>query len=150
MSFQIWTPGKFVYCPLCKEPFKTMGAIYQGRQIEVYFCREDKIFTFPFDPAFNKWFDTDKTIPCSNCSNKSVRWFLRHLDDYFKTVCIDCGVGVETDARATFNEKGLIELDEFIENQPTETIINIPLKRLKVTSDQLARYRAKKENNGQT
>lgn len=146
----IWVPNKEIFCPLCDEPFSQLKARYQGRDIIAYICREDKIFIFAFDPAFNKWRDTDKTIPCANCNYKSVRWFLRYLDDYFQSVCPECGVVSKSDTQASFNKKGLIELDDFIQNQAQDMgEIKIPIKMLKMPPDKLAQLKQRLSQKGQ-
>lgn len=128
--------NKKIYCPLCLEPFLEITGRYRGKAVRTFVCRTDKIFTFIFDPAFNKWFDTDKTIPCGNCGHKKVLWFLRHMDDYFKSVCPECGLVQESDTRAGFTEKGLIELPEFTQNQAQDMgEIMIPIKSLKMPED---------------
>lgn len=130
----IWIPNKQVFCPLCHEPFKIMKMMYHGKVVKAYVCRTDKIFTFDFDLAFNKWFDTDKTIPCPTptCNGRPMRWFSRYVDGYLKAVCTYCDIALEKDSDVQFTKDGLIELDEFQQNEPTEEKIYLPIDKLKI------------------
>jgi hypothetical protein len=105
-------------------------------------CRPCKIFTFPFDPAFNKWRDSDKKIPCPHCQHDEVKWFLRHLDQYIKFVCPKCGIIGEGDCNALVKDDGSMDLElmEGSEQVPEETRIEIPVDKLnlpKNTKDKL-------------
>ena len=145
----IWIPNKKVFCPLCKEPFSIRkGLLPDGRIIKIYYCKTDNIFTFDFDPAFNKWMDSNKIISCPECQEE-MRWFLRHVDGYMKAYCPSCGLAFEKDSGSTVNESGEIEMEEFDQEEPEETEIQIPISKLKLSEDkkQWLKKVIRKKNN---
>lgn len=144
----IWVPNKEVYCPLCLLPFKKRKVSIHGQLIEVYFCRTDSVFTFSFDPAFNKWFDTNKTISCPKCENP-LRWFCRYTDGFFKSLCGTCNLEIKRDIAPNFDTKtGEIDLDEFDQNKPTESMIYLPVDKLKISEEQKRRLKYKLRKRG--
>lgn len=148
----IWIPNRDAHCPLCLEPFrKKKFRLPSGTITTVYFCKEDNIFTFDFDPSFNKWFDTDKQIDCPACAAK-LRWFSRYADGYLKAFCPECGIGFEKDSDVRMNKDGSIALEEFTQEEPKETRIEIPIDRLNISADKKAelkdKVRRKNEEGG--
>lgn len=145
----VWIPDKRVCCPLCDQPFKGLVVRWpNGMRVKAYVCPTDKIQTFAFDPAWNKWRDTDKTIPCPQCQTP-MKWFLRYHDGYFKAICPNkvCRAIIEKDTEPGLNTKGGVELDEFKENEPTERRIEIPIDHLNVSQKKKEelRYKVRKQ-----
>jgi endogenous inhibitor of DNA gyrase (YacG/DUF329 family) len=121
-----------VYCPLCEEAMSKREIMVHGKYATVFFCRHCAVGTFDFDPAFNKWRDTDKEIPCPACGN-AVKWFARYIDGYFKSKCPKCGIGMEKDGDVKFGDHGNIIIPEDMEPEETEepVHISIPVHALK-------------------
>ena len=139
---------KNVYCPLCDEKFKRRRVQYQGHITTAFFCRHCNIGTYEFDPAFNKWRDTDKEIPCANCGTP-LKWFIRYMDGFFAAVCPrkGCGFSMRKDSNVDFNEKGEIELEDFDQPEPEVTEIKIPINKLNLNEDQKNMIRKKSKEN---
>jgi len=142
----IWVPKKDVFCPLCDERM-TIKKVRTptGVILNLYFCAIDKVGIWEGDPAFNKWRDTDKTILCPECKTP-LKWFLRYMDGYMKAICPACGTKLEKDSDCGINSQGGIELDDFEENQPKETRIEVPVDKLNLTADQKKIIKAKLKN----
>lgn len=120
-----------VYCPLCEQPMSRREVMVHAKTATVVFCRLCKIGTFDFDPAFNKWRDADKTIPCPTCGNP-LKWFARYLDGYLKAHCPHCKTGMEKDGDVKFGKGGNIILPEDMEEDNEAPVhVNIPVSALK-------------------
>ena len=83
---------KQTWCPLCEREMMKAPVMYGNMKTTAVICRHCKIFTFTFDPAFNKWRDSDLKISCPHCDHPEVKWFLRYVDQYIKFVCPKCGI----------------------------------------------------------
>ena len=143
----IWIPNKEIFCPLCDEPFKVRKLKWaNGMTIKTYICQPCKIFTFPIDPAFNKWRDTDKVIECPKCQT-SMKWFSRFMDNYMKTECPSCGLGFEKDSDMTVNEDGTVEVEDFKEDLPEDITMEIPVDKLKIPEDKKRQLKHKIRKN---
>jgi len=104
----------------------------KGKFATVFFCRPCGIGTFDFDPAFNKWRDTDKKIPCANCQYESIKWFARYIDGYFKGICPRCKAVIQSDVDVRFGKGDEIIIPEEMEQEEIEepTEIRIPYSHL--------------------
>ncbi len=138
----IWTPNKKVFCPLCDEPFKKQTIQYQGKLINFYICRTDKVGIFPFDPMFDKWRDTDKVIPCPSCNNP-MKWFGRMIDCYMKCECPVCGICVEKDSDMSVSAKDGVTVEDMIEPEPEVFDIQVPIDKLNLSPEKKAQLRKK-------
>ena len=118
-----------IYCPLCELEMKKARVSIKGNPAHIYYCRPCNIGIYDFDPAFNRWRDTDKTIPCPNCSYEKMKWFARYMDGFFKGVCPKCHAEVKKDGDVRFQKDGSIVIPEEMEDdnieEPTE--LKIPL-----------------------
>lgn len=137
-----------VYCPLCEAPMSRRQVQIKGKYATVYFCRPCSIGTFDFDPAFNKWRDADKKIPCANCHFESIRWFARYIDGYFKGFCPRCKAVMQSDVDVRFGDNDEIIIPEEMEEEKIEdpTEIQIPFSHLekKFGVDKVKEFKDKK------
>jgi endogenous inhibitor of DNA gyrase (YacG/DUF329 family) len=134
-----------VYCPLCEAPFQRRKVQVYGKVVEIYFCRPCNITVLPVDPAFNKWRDADKEIPCSTCG-KPLKWFARYIDGYFKSVCPSCKTTMEKDGDVKFKDSGAIIIPDEMEsdNEEVPIRVTIPVDKLKgLSNDQRNVLKAK-------
>lgn len=140
---------KHIWCPLCEKEMMKQPIMYGQMRTTAYICKPCKIFTFSFDPAFNKWRDSDKKIPCPACSCSEVKWFSRHIDQYMKFICPQCGVQGEGDCNAVFNQDGSLDLElmDGSEQMPEETRVEIPIEKLKIPLQQKLKLAAKIRKN---
>jgi DNA-directed RNA polymerase subunit RPC12/RpoP len=101
----------------------------------LFFCRPCTVGIYEFDPAFNKWRDAEKEIPCANCG-KPLNWFARYMDGYFKAVCKYCGTKMEKDGDVQFKKSGAIVIPDEMESDEEEPVrLQIPIDKLKGLSD---------------
>jgi len=138
-----------IWCPLCEAEMKKDFMMYGQMKANAYICYPCQIFTFSFDPAFNKWRDADKDIPCPNCEHKAVKWFSRHVDDYMKFVCPKCGIKGEGDCTSMVNSDGSVDLElmEGSAQAPEETRVEVPIDHLKIPLDMKMKLKAKMKHN---
>lgn len=142
---------RLVYCPLCNEQMKRRELLMGGKRAVLYYCRLCEIGVYDFDPAFNKWRDADKAIPCSTCG-KPLNWFARYMDGYFKAVCPSCGTKLEKDGDVRFKKSGAIVIpDEMEEDNAEEPVrVTIPVHKLKgLGRDQQDALRRRLSRGGQ-
>ena len=131
----VWIPNKQVFCPLCDKPFEIKRFRFPNRQIvPSYICRSCNVFTFKFDPLFNKWRDTDKEVPCPVCKT-SMKWFGRMTDNFIKAQCPECGVGFTKDSDMAISKSGAVETEDMFEPQPEPTQIKIPIDKLPTSEE---------------
>lgn len=121
-----------IWCPLCEKPMRSNRIQHQGKIFNLFVCRPCKIGCFDFDPAFNKWRDADKVIPCGTCGNP-VKWFIRYLDGYFKSFCPYCKTTMEKDGDVNISKGGALILPEDMDDDPVEEPVQvmIPFDKLK-------------------
>ena len=121
-----------VFCPLCDQPMSRREVMLpDGKTATAVFCRPCNIGIFTFDPAYNKWRDTDKEIPCAMCGNP-IKWFARYIDGFFKGFCPKCKAVVKKDGDVRFAKSGAIIIPEDMEEDfepPVE--VSIPVSKLK-------------------
>lgn len=143
-----------VYCPLCDKPMVRRMVQYEGKTAAVYFCQPCKIGIYEFDPAFNKWRDTDKVIPCPHCGFEALKWFARYMDGYFKGVCPRCHTVVQKDGDVKFTKHGEIIIPEDMEEDNEPPIqIHIPISKLKGLGEDKKnelrnKFKQRREQNG--
>jgi hypothetical protein len=102
-----------------------------GKGATAVFCRPCDIGIFTFDPAFNKWRDTDKEIPCPTC-NSPIKWFARYIDGFFKGFCPKCKTTMKKDGDVKFGSGGNIIIPEDMEEDFEPPVqISIPVSKLK-------------------
>lgn len=111
---------------------KSANVQLHSKLARVYFCRPCSIGIYDFDPAFNKWRDADKDIPCAVCGHDKVRWFARFMDGFFKAFCPKCKTVMKKDGDVKFNKNGAIIIPEDMEEEKAEAPVelNIPLAHL--------------------
>ena len=138
-----------IWCPLCEAEMKKDFMMYGQMKANAYICYPCQIFTFSFDPAFNKWRDADKTIPCPNCEHKEVKWFSRHVDQYIKFKCPKCGVVGEGDCNAFVKDDGTMDLElmDGSEQQGEENRVEIPIDSLRIPLDMKQKLKHKMKRN---
>jgi hypothetical protein len=121
-----------VWCPLCEKEMISTSIVISNKTARMFLCRPCQVGIYDFDPAFNKWRDTDKDIPCSVCGYEKVKWFARFMDGFFKSVCPKCGTGMKKDGDVRFGKGGNIILPEEMEQEEIEepVEIKIPLSHL--------------------
>ena len=126
MSTRIIT--KETWCPLCEKAMTAQPIMYGQMKTEAIMCKPCKIFTFRFDPGFNKWRDSELTISCPHCQCKEVKWFLRYVDQYLKFVCPKCGIIGEGDCNALINSDGTMDLEVMDKSTqiPEESMLYLP------------------------
>lgn len=132
-----------IWCPLCEREMKEQKMMYGQFRTTAFICKPCNIFTFPFDPAFNKWRDSDKNIPCPHCQYAKVKWFARYLDNYMKFQCPKCGIIGEGDCNTEIAQDGSMDLElmDGSEQIPEETRIEIPIDRLNLPQDTKAKLK---------
>lgn len=138
-------PGQ-VFCPLCDQPMKTRQVMANGKVLTIYFCQPCEIGCFDFDPAFNKWRDTDKEIPCGICGYHAVKWFIRYMDGFFKSFCPHCKATMRKDGDATLDAHGgLLLPEDFTPDEEKEEPVQvmIPFSKLKIGKDKANELRNK-------
>jgi predicted RNA-binding Zn-ribbon protein involved in translation (DUF1610 family) len=102
-----------------------------GKVAEIAYCKPCAVNCLTVDPAYNKWRDTDKEIPCSTCGTP-IRWFARYVDGYFKSVCPKCGTQMEKDGDVTFKKSGAIVIPDEMESDTDEPVrVTVPVNKLK-------------------
>jgi len=133
------------WCPLCEKEMTEQPIMYGNIRTKAIICRPCKIFTFRFDPAFNKWRDAERKIPCPHCESDSVKWFLRYIDQYIKFVCPKCGIIGEGDCKAIMETNGNLDLEimDSSVQQGEETQLYIPVDKLKTSEANKQRIKAK-------
>lgn len=121
-----------VRCPLCELPMVSRRILYYTKHASLYACQPCKIGIYDFDPAFNKWRDADKEIPCPKCGNK-MNWFVRYIDGYFKARCPYCKIELQKEGDVKFGSRNQIILPEDMETDPIEEPVTVfvPLNKLK-------------------
>lgn len=125
------------FCPLCDDKMTRREVVLHdkqarilGKKATIFLCRPCNIGIYDFDPAFNKWRDTDKVIPCPHCQ-APLKWFARYMDGFFKAVCPECKCELKKDGDVRFDKGRIIipdEMDEEIDEPPVE--LKIPLAHL--------------------
>lgn len=125
-----------IWCPLCEAEMQKAPFLHGQIRATAYICTPCQIFTFSFDPAFNKWRDADKKIPCPNCLSE-VKWFSRHFDNYMKFKCPKCKITGEGDCNSMIKPDGTIDLEimEGSAQAPEETRVEVPIDRLRIPQD---------------
>lgn len=139
--------GGQIWCPLCEKQMSRREVQIHAKRATVFFCRPCDIGIYDFDPAFNKWRDADKDIPCSTCGHPKVKWFIRYMDGFFKSVCPVCKTILKKDGDVKFGKGGNIIVPEDMEKDEIEepVEVKIPLKHLikKFGKDKIDAIRAK-------
>lgn len=140
---------KHIYCPLCDGIMEKKPFMYGSMRTTAYICTPCQIFTFSFDPAFNKWRDADKYIPCPHCQHKEVKWFSRHVDHYIKFKCPKCGIVGEGDCNSMAKADGTVDLElmEGSEQVPEENHVQVPIDNLRIPQDMKNQLKAKMRRN---
>jgi len=138
----------YVLCPLCDAKMKKSKMMYGQMKTTAYVCTPCEIFTFSFDPAFNRWKDTNKKIPCPMCQSE-VRWFSRHTDNYMKFVCPKCGVKGEGDCNSVIQEDGTVDLElmDRSSQAPQENHVQVPIDNLRIPQDMKNKLKHKMQKN---
>lgn len=116
-----------IWCPLCEKQMQSANIQLRDKVTKVYFCNPCKIGIYDFDPAFNKWRDADKDIPCAACGHDKVRWFARFIDGFFKAYCPKCKTTMKKDGDVQFKKSGAIIIPEDMEPEDTEKPIEIKI-----------------------
>jgi uncharacterized Zn finger protein (UPF0148 family) len=120
-----------VFCPICEKEMQHVEVQIHKKRATLYFCRPCEIGIYDFDPAFNKWRDADKDIPCPNCGHPKMKWFVRYMDGFFKAFCPKCKTVLKKDGDVRFGKGGNIIIPEEMEDDyepPVE--VKIPLAHL--------------------
>jgi len=144
--------GGTVYCPLCEKQMGTRHVMLHGKRATVYFCQPCEIGTYDFDPAFNKWRDADKTIPCPNCENQEMKWFVRFMDGFFKAYCPKCKAILKKDGDVKIGKSGALyipgEMDKEDTEEPVE--LRIPYSHLekRLGKDKVNELKNKRRKKG--
>lgn len=153
MSARIIT--KHTWCPLCEREMTEMPIMYGQMKTRAVICRPCNIFTFRFDPAFDKWRDTDLKIPCPHCHHPEVKWFLRYVDQYLKFICPKCKVVGEGDCNAVIGDRGEVDLEMMDGSSQVpveEEKVYIPVDKLPTTEENKRKIsqklRRKREQEG--
>lgn len=122
---------------------------YHLKRATVYLCKPCEIGIYDFDPAFNKWRDADKNIPCPACGHHAVKWFARYMDGFFKGVCPKCKTIMKKDGDVKFGERGNIIIPEDMEEEKIEepVEVKIPFSHLikKFGKDKINAFKAKRQ-----
>ena len=143
--------GGQVWCPLCEEQMSRREVMMHNKRATIFFCRPCEVGIFDFDPAFNKWRDADKDIPCSTCGFARVKWFIRYMDGFFKSVCPSCKTVMKKDGDVKFGKGGNIIVPEDMEQDEVEEPVElkIPMKHLikKLGRDKVNELIAKRQKN---
>jgi endogenous inhibitor of DNA gyrase (YacG/DUF329 family) len=138
--------GLHVYCPLCEQPMARQEVMISGKVATMFYCRPCNVGIYDFDPAFNKWRDADKAIPCPHCG-KDLKWFARYMDGYFKAVCPGCGTKMAKDGDVKFKKSGAIVIpDEMESDEEPPVEVKIPFSKLKLGKDKLNALKNKMRN----
>lgn len=121
-----------IYCPLCEAPMKKRIVQIHAKRANIFFCKPCEIGIYDFDPAFNKWRDADKDIPCPTCAHPKIKWFARYMDGFFKGVCPVCKSVLKKDGDVQFGKGGNIIIPEDMEREEIEepVEVRIPLTHL--------------------
>lgn len=139
-----------VYCPLCEQRMSRREVQYHAKRATVFFCKPCEVGIFDFDPAFNKWRDADKDIPCPTCGFEKMKWFARFMDGFFKAVCPRCKCTLKKDGDVKFGKGGNIIIPEDMEQEEIEEPVElkIPLSHLikKFGKDKINEIKAKFKN----
>lgn len=138
-----------IWCPLCEAEMKKDFMMYGQMKANAYICYPCNIFTFSFDPAFNKWRDADKDIPCPNCEHEKVKWFSRYMDHYMKFKCPKCGIIGEGDCNQLTNSDGTVDLElmEGSTQLAEENRVEVPIDNLKIPQNMKDRLKHKMKQN---
>ena len=143
-----------IYCPLCEAQMKHMEIQIHAKRCTLFICSPCHIGIYDFDPAFNKWRDTDKDIPCPHCGYHAVKWFARYMDGFFMGKCPKCKTVLKKDGDVRFNKNGAIILPEDMEpeeiEQPVE--IKIPLHHLikRLGKEKIDAFKAKLKRSSES
>ena len=138
-----------IFCPLCEKPMSRREVQIHTQRATIFFCRPCDIGIYDFDPAFNKWRDADKTIPCANptCGHDAIKWFVRYMDGFFKGVCPKCKMIIKKDGDVKFEKSGAIIIPDDMEKDEIEepVEVKIPLAHFikKFGKDKINALRAK-------
>lgn len=116
-----------IYCPLCEKQMGHANIQLHSKFATMYFCRPCHIGIYDFDPAFNKWRDADKDIPCPNCGHKKMKWFARYMDGFFKGYCPKCKTTLKKDGDVKFNKNGAIIIPEDMEPEDNEPPVEVKI-----------------------
>lgn len=140
-----------VWCPLCEKAMGFANIQLRDARTKVWFCRPCNVGIYEFDPAFNKWRDADKDIPCAACGYEKVKWFARFIDGFFKAKCPRCKTTMKKDGDVKFGKGGNIIIPEDMEPEEVEepVEIKIPLAHIikKIGKD---KYNELKNKRNQT
>lgn len=140
-----------VFCPLCENKMPYIQVKVGSAIARAFCCRPCGIGIYEFDPAFNKWRDADKNIPCPVCGHDAVKWFARFLDGFFKAVCPKCKAVLKKDGDVKFGKNGAIIIPEDMEQEEIEppVEIKIPYSHLekKLGKDKVNEIRNKRKFN---
>jgi len=138
-----------VWCPLCEAEMKEQKMMYGTMRVTAIICKPCNIFTFSFDPAFNKWRESDKKIPCPHCQCPEVKWFARYIDNYIKFKCPKCGIVGEGDCNASIDSDGSVDLElmEGSSQTPEETRVEVPIDNLKIPQNMKDKLKHKMRQN---
>jgi hypothetical protein len=116
-----------VYCPICEEKMSKREVQIHSKRATVFFCRPCEIGIYDFDPAFNKWRDADKNIPCPTCGYGKMKWFARYMDGFFKGVCPQCHTVLKKDGLVEFSKSGAIIIPEDMEQEEIEEPVEVKI-----------------------
>ena len=119
--------GSMVYCPLCEKPMRPYNVMLHSKQATIYTCSPCHIGIYDFDPAFNKWRDAEKDIPCPTCGHPKIKWFARYMDGFFKGVCPKCKTTLKKDGDVRFGKGGDIIIPEDMEPEEIEEPVEIKI-----------------------
>ena len=116
-----------IYCPLCEQPMRRREVQIHAKRATAYICKPCGIGIYDFDPAFNKWRDADKNIPCSVCGYPKVKWFARYMDGFFKSHCPKCKTVMKKDGDVRFSNSGNIIIPEEMDPEETEAPVEVKI-----------------------
>jgi len=138
-----------IWCPLCEAEMIKPPTMFGRMRATAYTCIPCNIFTFAHDPAFNKWRDADKSIPCPHCEHKEVKWFSRHMDSFMAFVCPKCGIKGRGDCNSMVKPDGTVDLElmEGSDQAPVENRVEVPIDNLKIPQDMKNKLKHKMRRN---
>ena len=124
----------------------------RDKSTTIYSCTPCNIGIYDFDPAFNKWRDADRDVPCPVCGHAKVRWFARFMDGFFKAYCPKCKTTLKKDGDVKFKKSGANVLPEDMEEDTIEkpVEVKIPLSHIikKIGKDRYNELKNKRKQRG--
>ena len=116
-----------IYCPLCEKRMDRREIQIHAKRATIYRCKPCDIGIFDFDPAFNKWRDADKDIPCGICGFPKIKWFARFMDGFFKSFCPSCKATMKKDGDVRFGDGGNIIIPDEMTPEDTEAPVEVKI-----------------------